>query len=198
MKLTPLLAAAVSFSLAACGDNPTADAAKGSETPANTPASAPSEAPASKPSGPPGTEAGAKELIAAFAKPGADTKALTAALKPTPADYTSVFTADIAAKVEAAHAPMWATNPAIGPKEGQTEARIVAAVTTAEIKEWNKNASDNLPGGYQKIKDNFKDGLTVYKFDFVKPGEDAGMSFDILVHVNGNWRLFPKPWRVAQ
>lgn len=188
MKVTLLFAAVLPFCLSACGDDPAKDDA-GNGSGATT-----SGTPAAKSDG---TAAGAKAVVEAFVKPGADTKALTAALKPTKADYEAVFTADIAGKVEEAHAPMWAANPAIGPKEGQTEARIVAAVSTADIKAWNQNAS-NLPGGYQKIKDNFKDGLTVYKFDFVKPGEDAGMSFDILVHVNGQWRLFPKPWRVAQ
>lgn len=165
------------FAVASCDDKPAAGA---------------------KPDGPAGTQAGAKEIVTAFVKPGADTKALTAALKPDKADYEAVFTPDLAPKVQEAHVPLWASNPAIGPKAGQTEARITATVPTAEIKEWNKNASDNLPGGYQKIKDNFKDGLTVYAFDFVEPGKEHGMAFDILVHVNGHWRFFPKPWRAAQ
>ena len=42
-----------------------------------------------------------------------------------------------------------------------------------------------------------KPGLKVYRFKFVEPGEDLGMAFDGLVNVNGHWRIFPKPWRVA-
>ena len=139
-----------------------------------------------------------KTVVEAFTKEGADTKALTAALKPDKKDYAAVFSDSLAPKVEAAHAPMWEQNPAIGPKPGQTVARITAKVTSADIKAWNANAEANLPGGYKKIKDEFRDGLTLYKFDFVEPGKDAGMSFDILVNVNGHWRFFPKPWRVAQ
>ena len=29
----------------------------------------------------------------------------------------------------------------------------------------------------------------------VLPGESLGMAFDGLVHVNGHWAWFPKPWR---
>lgn len=197
MKTFQLLAAVLPILAAGCGDkSPESSPAPGGSE--SKPAAAASPATPATANDSDGTPAAAKALVEAFAKPGADTKALTAALKPDKADYAALFTPELAAKVEAAHAPMWATNPVIGPKPGQTEARIVAQVTTAEIKAWNKNASDNLPGGYEKIKDQFNDGFTVYKFDFVEPGKDAGMSFDILVHVNGKWRLFPKPWRAAQ
>ena len=146
---------------------------------------------------PAGNQAGAKELLTAFLKPDADRKALTAGLRPDKADYEAVFAGDLAAKVMAAHAPMWDAGAAIGPNEGQTEL-LLDGVTSADIKGWTPNAADVLPGGYEKIKDGFKDGLIVYRFKFVKPGETTGMAFDGLIHVNGKWRLFPKPWRAAE
>ncbi len=187
MKLTPLFASVILLSIIGCDNKPAADAGK-SSTGGNT---------AAAPAGHPGTEAGAKELLGAFLKPDADTKTLTTALKPDKADYEAVFTSDFAAKVAAAHAPMWEAGAAIGPKEGQTEL-MLNGVSSADLKAWAQKASDHLPGGYEKIKDNFNDGLTVYAFKFVKPGETLGMAFDGLVHVNGHWRLFPKPFRVAQ
>ena len=171
--------AAALFCLTGCGDDP-----------------ATAKAPAANATGPAGNQAGAKELLSAFLKPGADLKALSAVLKPGSADYAAVFTGDFAAKVEAAHAPMWATNPELGPKEGQTEL-LLDGVSSADIKGWTANAADVLPGGYQGIKDKFQDGLLVYRFKFVKPGETSGMAFDGLVYVNGQWRLFPKPFRAA-
>jgi len=178
MKLILSITALASmFCLAGCGDDP----AQGK--------------PAAGPPQPPGNQTGAKELLAAFVKPGADLKSLSAALKPDTADYAAVFTADFAAKVETSHAALWATNPELGPKEGQTEV-LLDAVTSADIKGWTANAADVLPGGYEGIKDKFKDGLLVYRFKFVKPGETLGMAFDGLIHVNGKWRIFPKPWRV--
>ncbi len=182
-------AVTIALTFSGCGDKPAADAGK-------SPSGDAAATPAAAPAGPPGTEAGAKELLSALLKTGADTKALTAALKPDKADYEAVFTGDFAAKVAAAHAPLWESKPAIGPKEGQTEL-MLNGVSSTDLKAWAKNASDNLPGGYEKIKDNFKDGLTVYAFKFVKPGEDTGMAFDGLVHVNGKWRIFPKPFRAA-
>ena len=146
---------------------------------------------------PAGNQAGAKELLSAFVKPGADLKALSAALKPDTADYKAVFAGDFAAKVQAAHATLWASNPELGPKEGQTEV-LLDGVTSTDIKSWSANAADVLPGGYQGIKDKFNDDLIVYRFKFVKPGEQTGMAFDGLVHVNGKWRIFPKPWRAAE
>lgn len=145
----------------------------------------------------PGTEAGAKEMLSAFLKPGADLKNLTMSLRPSKADYAAVFSADLAAKVAALYDPGWEAGALVlTPKEGQTEL-MLQSVPSAEIRAWSPAASRALPGGYEKIKDQIKDGLTVYAFKFVKPGESSGMAYDGLVHVNGQWRIFPKPWRAA-
>ncbi len=179
-----ITAALLAILLTGCGDNNNAGGGSSGGSAASPAA------------GPAGTEAGAKELLTAFLKEGADTKTLTAALRPDKADYEAVFTAEFAAKVAEAHKPMWDGGAAIGPKAGQTEL-LLHGVPTSEIKTWSENARMNLPGGYERIKDNFKDGLTVYAFKFVEPGETLGMAFDGLVHVNGKWRIFPKPFRAA-
>ena len=44
-----------------------------------------------------------------------------------------------------------------------------------------------FPGGYKRVADKFKPGLTVYRWKYVKPGEKLGMSFDGLVYVNNHW-----------
>jgi len=36
----------------------------------------------------------------------------------------------------------------------------------------------------------------VYRWKYVKPGEQLGTSFDGLIYVNSHWAWFPKPWRV--
>jgi hypothetical protein len=144
---------------------------------------------------PPPTEAGAKQLLTHFVKPGADLKTLSQALRPSRTDFEAVFTDEAATRLASLYAPEWeAGNLVISPAEGQTEV-IVRAVPSAEIKAWSRVAADNLPGGYEKIKDHIKDGVTVYSFKFVKPGETSGTSFDGLVNVNGQWRVFPKPYR---
>ncbi len=147
--------------------------------------------------GHPGTADGAKELIAAFQKPGADLPGLSQSLRPTKADYTAVFSADFATRLMALYDPAWEKGAMVlTPKEGQTDL-ILNGVASDEIRIWSKAASDHLPGGYAKIKDEWKSGFTVYAFKFVKPGESLGMAYDGLVHVNDHWCIFPKPFRAA-
>lgn len=143
----------------------------------------------------PGTEEGARALLQEFVKPGADHAALSKQLRPTKEDYAAVFKADFAKKAESTYGPAWdAGQVVVAPKAGQTEVRLGSA-TTDELKKGQGKAGE-FPGGYKQVAGQFKDGLTVYYFKFVKPGETTGMAYDGLIHVNGNWRIFPKPFRI--
>jgi len=145
----------------------------------------------------PGTDDGAKKLADAFLKPGADCAALSKQLRPTAADYAAVFDGDFGTKVAAAWDPAWdAGQMVMAPKPGQTEVKISSA-TTEELKAGTGNASE-LAGGWKDAAAKMKPGLKVYRFHFLEPGKTAGMSFDGLIYVNGNWRVFPKPWRALK
>jgi hypothetical protein len=142
----------------------------------------------------PGTEEGAKALLAEFVKPSADHAALTNSLRPTKADLEAIFDADLATKADAMYGPAWDSGKlVVAPKSGQTEVKIASA-TSEEIKSGTGAASE-LPGGWKEVAGKMKPGNRIYRFKFVKPGEDSGMAFDGLVFVNGNWRIVPKPWR---
>ena len=144
----------------------------------------------------PATEEGAKALLAEFVKPGADHAALSRQLRPTADDYKAVFEPDLAAKAESVYGPAWDGGQlVVAPKAGQTEVKVFSA-TSEELKGWTGGASE-FPGGYKDVAAQIKPGLKVYRFKFVEPGEDLGMAYDGLVNVNGHWRIFPKPWRVA-
>ena len=144
--------------------------------------------------GQPGTEAGARALLQEFLKPGADRPTLTKQLKPTHADYAAVFSGDDADKAEKAYSALWDSRDAVfEPKEGQTELKLFSA-SSEDLKAGTGNARE-FPGGWAKVGGSLKPGLTFYRWKFVKPGEDLGMAFDGLVHVNGHWAVFPKPWR---
>lgn len=144
----------------------------------------------------PGTDDGAKQLANAFLKPGADCAALSKQLRPTAADYAAVFEGDFGSKVAAAWDPAWESGQMVmAPKAGQTEVKISSA-TTDELKAGTGNASE-LAGGWKEVAPKMKPGLKVYRFHFLEPGKTAGMSFDGLIYVNGNWRVFPKPWRAV-
>lgn len=81
----------------------------------------------------------------------------------------------------------------VAPKAGQTEVKIFSA-TSEEMKSWTGNAGE-FAGGWKEVAPKLKAGLKIYRFKFVEPGKDLGMAFDGLIYVNGNWRIFPKPWR---
>lgn len=54
---------------------------------------------------------------------------------------------------------------------------------------------DELPGGYGGVQDQFAEGVQVYGFKYVTPGETIGMAFDGLFKVDGEWIFIPKAWR---
>jgi len=144
----------------------------------------------------PGTKEGAERLLKQFLDPKADHQALTAPLEPTLKDYKAVFKDEaFAEKASKAYSQLWRTKPALRPKSGQTQLLLWGA-TSDDLNNWKGAAAQVSPGGYENIKGKFKDGLTIYRFKFVRPGERLGMAFDGLVYINGHWRLMPKPWRI--
>jgi hypothetical protein len=143
----------------------------------------------------PGTEEGAKQLLTDIRT--GDAAAMTKALKPTSADYKAVFEGDAAAKAEAAYEKLWSDPKAvIGAKPENTEL-LLSKATTDDLKKWTAEAEASFPGGYKRVAEKLKPGLTVYRWKYTKPGEKLGMSFDGLIHVNGRWAWFPKPWRAV-
>lgn len=146
--------------------------------------------------GHPGTEEGARALLAEFLKPNADCAKLTYKLRPHPDDYAAYFEGADAVKAMMEYEPHWrAGNVIVCPKPSQTEMLLYSA-TTDELKAGSPSAMDYFPGGYKKAAPHLRAGHTVYRFKFVRPGKHMGMAYDGLVHVNGHWAIFPKPWRI--
>lgn len=146
----------------------------------------------------PGTEAGATSLLKEFVKPGADHAALSKPLRPTAADYSAVFEPDAAVKVAAMYDPIWDSGKLIiAPNPGQTEVKVSSG-TTDELKSWTGAAATEFPGGWKQIGPKMKPGFKIYRFKFLEPGKTAGVTYDGLIYVNGNWRIFPKAWRAME
>ena len=146
----------------------------------------------------PPTADGAKALLKAFVQPGADQAALTKPLQPTTTDYATVFEEVTAAKVQAIFDPLWQSGSlVIKPNTGQTEV-LLESVPSSEVRAWTEAANKILPGGWARMKGEIKEGLTIHRFKFVKPGETSGMSYDGLIHVNGQWRIFAKAWKARE
>lgn len=148
----------------------------------------------------PGTKDGSKALLQEFMKSGADNKKLTMELRPTKEDYRAFYIDErTASRAETHFDKLWSGgNAVVAPKEGQTELKLFSA-TTEELRD-SKGESAEFPGGLKTLAstDNLKPNLTIYAFKFVKPGESTGMAFEGLAHVNGHWRLFPKPWQFME
>lgn len=142
---------------------------------------------------PPGDD-GARSLLMKFLYPSTDGAGLTMSLRPDPEDYKAYFVGPAAERAMAGYEAVWRGDPVIAPNPGQTELLLFKATTDELIA--GAPAAQNFPGGYSRIHEKLAPGHTVYRFKFVKPGESHGMAFDGLVHINGGWVIFPKPWRV--
>lgn len=150
-------------------------------------------------SGPKGTAREAQQLLRAFLKPGADRVAMSNKLKPTKKDYLSIFKdPQDAEKANSVYESAWNKGMiVIRPKPGQT-ALLLWSASSEDIQAWRGDAKLHFPGGYQRIADKLKSGLTVYRWKFVKAGEKLGMASDGLYFANGHWFIVPKPWRALR
>jgi hypothetical protein len=52
----------------------------------------------------------------------------------------------------------------------------------------------HFPGGYHELADQLRPGLRYYRFKFIEPGRKMGSAYDMLVFVNGHWRMIHRPW----
>lgn len=148
----------------------------------------------------PGTKDGARALLAEFLKPDADRKKMTMDLRPTKEDYRAFYADEAtAARAETFFDKMWSSGDAVvAPKDGQTELMLFSATTEQLNAVVPEGEAAQFPTGMQSLASNLKPNLTIYGFKFVKPGETTGMAFEGLTHINGHWRLFPKPWRFME
>lgn len=150
--------------------------------------------PVAAPSGPQGTQDEARQLLEELARPNVDVKTLSAKLQPKAADYAAIFIAGSAVKAQTNYDKEWAGGKmVITHAPDQTDLKLFAAKVD-EIAN-GKGQGVEFPGGYKKVIAQFKPGVTIYAWRFVRPGEKTGMAYDGLVFVNGHFVWLPKPWR---
>ena len=134
-------------------------------------------------------------MLEAFVQPDADLNQLSRKLQPAREDYNVLFESDFAAAAFETYDPYWQSGELlIKPRSSQTEV-VVSRVSAEDLRVWNNRAQE-VPGGYRKVARYFQGDFDIYSFKFVEPGEEYGMSFTGLIKVKGQWRLFPKLWRV--
>lgn len=147
----------------------------------------------------PDTDEGTASFFKEFVKPGADHAALSKQLRPSKSDYEAFFKSDLVTKAASLYDPAWEGGQMVivpGNAE-RTEVKIYS-LKSDEVINWTKTAETNFAGGWKKIAPHIKSGVKIYEVKFVKPGETTGMRYDGVVNINGNWRIFPKPWRLVE
>lgn len=147
----------------------------------------------------PGTRDGARALLSEFLKNDTDRKKLTMELKPSKEDYRAFYQdEETAARAETFFEKMWSgSDVVVAPKEGQTELKLAMA-TTEQLKDSDGEYAEFPTAMAAAAEVYLKPNQTLYAFKFVKPGESTGMAYEGLTHINGRWRLFPKPWRFTE
>ncbi|OJJ18220.1 hypothetical protein BKI52_25700 [marine bacterium AO1-C] len=77
-------------------------------------------------------------------------------------------------------------------REGQTEVLVNKITIGGEnMAEEQKEFS----GGFKRVFDKMKKGITMYEFNYVEPGKTSGRRYDGLVYANNKWIFVPKMWR---
>lgn len=136
----------------------------------------------------------AETFLKGFLNPKANHVAMTQKLIPQSNDCQMYFTDKKLAQLSCKTYAGMLADFGIQPKAGQTEL-LVWQATGAELAAGTGNAY-YFPGGYKNIAAKINPNAVIFAFKFVKPGKKIGYAFDGLTYVNGQWRIFPKPWRL--
>lgn len=120
--------------------------------------------------------------------------ALTESLTPLRSDYDSVFVPSSRKKIFKYHQRlMKMADIIIRPlRENQTEILLWEA-TTESLGVYQGEARF-FPGAYTENVGIFLPKKTFYRMKFVEPGRKLGTAFDVFTYINGNWRVFHRPW----
>ncbi len=137
----------------------------------------------------------AVKLLNRFVDPSAASQVaeLCQGWKPQPDDWERVFMPEAAAKARIAYKPLWVSPPPPLPRPGQT----VVRVSVAEASEFASGSprAKLFPGGFTSIAQSLVPGNIWVTWEYLAPGETAGMAFNGLVYLDGRFVWFPKPWK---
>jgi hypothetical protein len=142
----------------------------------------------------PGTEDGARQLLTDLRA--GDAAALTAGLRPTPADYKAVFIDAAAPKAEAGYERLWSTTKAAITADPAATGIELHRATSEDLQQWTKRAEEHFPASYRKIAEQLRPGITIYQWKFTAPTIPVPKVYDGLIFVNQHWVWMPRPWRV--
>ncbi|MEZ4827141.1 MAG: hypothetical protein R3C61_12820 [Bacteroidia bacterium] len=145
----------------------------------------------------PGTVQGARQLLNYILESDfEERRVITRELRPTLEDCEYIFEGSLGKKVYRYQRKLdRQAGIVIQPLlKSQTDLLLWHA-TTSELLEYSGEAK-NFPGGYHELAQYMSPGLTFYRFKFIQPGRYLGSAYDMLIFVNGHWRIIHRPWAV--
>jgi hypothetical protein len=115
-------------------------------------------------------------------------------LRPRADDYAKVFVAEAIDAARRAYEPVWDGSLKIAyPSPQQTVLRC--HVAPAGLLAEDNELSRHFPGGYRAIARWLNPHRAWVAWKYLRPGEEAGISYDGLVWIDDHWAWFPKPYR---
>ncbi|MDX2286869.1 MAG: hypothetical protein NW241_22075 [Bacteroidia bacterium] len=128
--------------------------------------------------------------------PPAAQKTLSRAMRPTLADCALLFGPELGRSVYRYERRLSRMADIVvhAMLEDQTELLFWSARREELIA--NTGEACYFPGGYRELAPYLPPGTEIYRFKYVQPGRQVGSAYDMLVHVNGAWRLIHRPWTV--
>ena len=147
-----------------------------------------------------GDQAGFEQMIQdLLAASFEEREAITKTLIPTESEYYQVFSDEkYARKVFRYHKRLARqVDIVIRPLLRDQTEYVYWATNAAELAAYEGNARQ-FPGGYRELATLLNTEYTYYRFKFIQPGRKLGSAYDMLVYVNGHWRIFHRPWAVLK
>jgi hypothetical protein len=83
--------------------------------------------------------------------------------------------------------------PVLNPRLVEQTEWLIWRATPDELLRYEGEAR-NFPGGYHELAQYLRPDLAFYRVKFVEPGRKLGSSYDVLVYLDGHWRLVHWLW----
>ncbi|MCB0839355.1 MAG: hypothetical protein KDD99_21940 [Bacteroidetes bacterium] len=145
----------------------------------------------------PGTREGAQELLTYIIQATHKQRVeLTKSMVPSLEDCEAVFDDRVAKKVFRYERKLnRQIKIIIRPLLKDQTDLLLWSATTEEMVDYVGEAK-YFPGGYKELAQYLRPNQTVYRFKFIQPGRYLGSAYDMMVYVNGNWKMIHRPWAV--